>query len=237
MLIDDALPDFDTTLVEHIVIDAPCDIVYRTTREMDFLQISSPAVDTVMFVRDLPSRVFGRLGRRPRPPAPPAMRLADMLDGSGDAGGLEGWLALGEVPGRELAFAAIGKVWQPDIAWRPVTSEEFPQFAEPDYAKIAAEFSIRPYGPDRALLSYEARTAGTDAAASRKFMRYWWLVRPFVRIVMQAALLTVKDLAESDSPVAGNDTVVDLTRSTGSVGERNLHHAEDGHEGADNDGH
>ena len=231
MLIDDALPDFDATIVEHLVIDAPCDVVYRTTREMNFLDIHSPTVDTLMFVRGLPGQVLGRLGRRPQPPPPPTMRLADMLDGVAESdGGLEGWLALGEVPGREIAFGAIGKVWQPDIDWKSVAAEEFADFAEPDYAKIAAEFSIRPYGPHRALLSYEARTAGTDAEASGRFLRYWWLVRPFVRIVMRAAVLTVRDLAESESRGAGNDNVVDLTAPSRSVGEHNLQDTEGGHE-------
>lgn len=196
MLIDKTLPDFDTTIVEHIVIDAPCDLVHDTVREMDFMQIHSPSVDALMFVRGLPNRISRRLGKRNLPPPPPSMRLADMLDGPSDPDKLEDWFALGEVPGRELAFGAIGKVWQPDIDWKPVTADEFTTFAEPDYAKIAAQFSVREYGEDRSLLSYEARTAGTDTESRRRFLRYWWLVRPFVRMVMRAALLTAKDVAE-----------------------------------------
>ncbi len=218
MLIDDCLPQFDTTIIEHLVIEAPCDVVHRTTRNMDFLQIHSPIVDTLMFVRGLPGLLRRRIGRRPPPTPPPAMRLADMLDGEANADGLEGWLALGEVPERELAFGAIGRFWQPDITWKSVTAEEFPGFSEPDFAKIAAEFSARPYGRNRTLLTYEARTAGTDKSASRKFLRYWWLVRPFVRIVMRAALLTAKDLAESDHD---------------SMGKRNLEHTERGDQATD----
>lgn len=196
MLIDDRLPHFDATITEHIVIDAPRHAVYETARNLDFLRVHSPMVDALMFVRGLPDQLARRLRRKPAPPPPPTMRLADMFDGSADPEVLEGWLALGEVPGRELVFGAIGKVWQPDIQWRSVAVEQFSEFAEPDFAKLAVGFSVRDYGPDRSLLSYEARTAGTDDAARRKFLRYWWLVRRFVRIVMRAAVVTIKEEAE-----------------------------------------
>lgn len=196
MLIDEVLSPFDATIIEHIVIDAPPVVVYETAREMDFMQIHSPLVDAVMNVRTLPTRVGSLLGAKPAPSAAPTMRLAELLDRSAEPEGLEGWLGLGEVPGREIVFGAIGKVWQPDIDWKSVSAEEFRDFAEPDYAKVAVGFSIRAYGTERSLLSYEARTAGTDDAARQKFLRYWWLVRRFVHFVMRAAVVTVKDLAE-----------------------------------------
>ena len=203
MLIDEVLPEFDATIVEHLVIDAPPDVVYDTARTMDFLQIHSPIVDAAMYLRGLPSMIARRRNDQPVPPTP-SMRLADLLDGGDDPTASEGWLALGEVPGHELVFGAIGKVWQADIDWRPVTADEYRHFAEPDYAKLAAGFSIRSYGAGRTLLSYEARTAGTDDAARRKFLRYWWLVQRFVRVVMRAAVVTVKDLAEGRGAVPGN---------------------------------
>jgi len=196
MLIDEILPDYDATIIEHLVVDAPCDVVYQAARTMDFLGVHSPTVDALMFARGLPDRLVGWLRKRPAPPPPPAMRLADMFDGSADPDVLAGWLALGESPGRELVFGAIGKVWQPDIEWKTVTAEEFRRFSEPDFAKMAVGFSVRSYGRNRSLLSYEARTAGTDDAARRKFLRYWWLVRRFVHVVMRAAVVTIKDSAE-----------------------------------------
>ena len=196
MLIDEVMPKFDATIVEHLVIDAPPEAVYRAARDMDFLQVRSPMLDAAMFVRGLPDKIVRTVRNEPPPPAPPRMRLSDMFEGEADPDVLEGWLALGEVPGRELVFGAVGKVWQPDIDWKAVPSDEFRDFAEPDFAKLAVGFSARHYGEGRTLLSYEARTQGTDAEARRKFLRYWWLVRRFVRIVMRAAIVTVKELAE-----------------------------------------
>lgn len=201
MMIDEILPVFDATIIEHLVIEAPPDAVFRAAREMDFLQVHSPLVDALMAARDLPARLGRTLRGRPAPPPPPGMRLADMFDGSADQEGLEGWVALGEVPGRELVFGAVGKIWQPNIEWKPVAPDAFRDFAEPDYAKICAGFSIRSYGAHRSLVSYEARTAGTDATAGRKFLRYWWLVQRFVQVVLRAALTTIKGLAEDDTTI------------------------------------
>lgn len=196
MFIDDVLPEFDATIIEHIVIDASPQVVYQAAREMDFMQIHSPLVDAAMAARGLPAKVGHKLGRRPAPGSPPPMRLADLFEGYTGPTEVEGFLALGEVPGRELVFGAIGKVWQPDIEWKPVSADAFRGFAEPDYAKIAVGFSMRAYGTDRTLLSYEARTVCTDDEARRKFLRYWRLVRRFVPFVMRAAVVTVKHLAE-----------------------------------------
>lgn len=195
MLLDEILPEFDATIIEHVVIDASTSAVYETAREMDFMQIRSPLLDAIMSLRDAPMRLSRALGRRPTPRPQPTMRLADLLDPV-DGNSPEGWVGLGDEPGRELVFGAIGKVWKPDIEWKSVSAAAFRDFAEPDYAKLAVGFSIRGYGTNRTLLSYESRTAGTDDAARRKFLRYWWLIRPFVRFVMRAAVRTVKQLAE-----------------------------------------
>ncbi len=181
-------------------MNAPPEEVYHVTRTMDFMQIHSPMMDAAMFVRALPSRVAQAFGNRPAPEAPPAMRLSDMFDGNADPDVLEGWLPLGEVEGRELVFGAVGKVWQPDIDWKTVPQDEFKAFDEPDFAKLAVNFSVRPYGLTRTLLSYEARTKGTDAKARKKFLRYWRLVDRFVSSVMRAAVNTAKDLAEEQRP-------------------------------------
>lgn len=202
LLIDDVLPEFDETIVEHVVIDAQPDTVYEAVSNMDFLEISSPLMDAAMFVRGLP----GRIGRRMRGdeplPAPPSATLADMFDGTGESEVFQDWVGLGEDPPHEIVFGAAGKVWQPDIEWKPLSAEEFADFDEPGFAKIAANFSLREYGDNRTLLTYEARTANTDADSRRRFRRYWWLVHAFVGVVMRAALRTAKDLAERSDRAA-----------------------------------
>jgi hypothetical protein len=83
---------------------------------------------------------------------------------------------LGEDELHEIVFGAVGKVWQPEIDWKRVQPKDFASFNEPGFAKIAVGFSTRSYAESRTLLSYEARTTGTDEDSRNKFRRYWWPV-------------------------------------------------------------
>jgi len=98
------------------------------------------------------------------------------------------WTLLDETYGEEFVFGAIGKFWRPAIEWRQVESDEFSAFDESGYAKLAIGLSVRPYGEDRTLLSYEARTATTDDPARRNFRRYWRVIGPFAGYLMSRAL-------------------------------------------------
>ena len=197
MLIDRALPRFDFTRVEHLVVEADPETTYAAVRRLDFLKVHSPLMDAAMWVRGVPDKVARATGRRTEPPQElPSLTFDGMVDGER---GLPGWLKLGEDPPREIAFGAIGKFWQMDITWLdpvPETLEAFTAFDDADWGKIAANFSVRPYGDGRSLLSYEARTAMTDEASRTKFGRYWTVVSPFVGVIMRATLHTVKEDAE-----------------------------------------
>lgn len=197
LVLDEVLADFDETIVAHVVVDALPPVVFTAVRNMDFLDIHSPVMDAAMFLRGLPARIGRWIRRGPAPAAPPSFSLADFYSASAGDSVLAGWVPLGETPSREIAFGAAGKVWQPEIEWRRVEPADFAAFAEPGFAKIAASFSMRPYGQRRTLLSYEARTANTDAASRKRFKRYWFLVRIFVGVILRAALRTAKDLAEN----------------------------------------
>ena len=168
LIIDTVMPAFDFGIAEHIIVRADPATTFSAARELDFLSVRTPLLDTAMWLRGLPARVTHQAV-----PAPPRLVLAE-----GDE--LPGWVVLGEQPDRELAFGAVGKFWQPNIEWRDVPVEEFARFAEPGWGKIAANFSVLSYGTGAALLSYECRTVTTDAEARRKFARYWWLMRPFI---------------------------------------------------------
>jgi hypothetical protein len=102
------------------------------------------------------------------------------------------------VPDREIAFGAVGVFWTPDIQWnQAVDSDQFATFAEPGWGKIACNFTTFDYGESRTLLTYECRTAVTDAESRRKFLRYWTLIRPFVGHIMGATVRTIREQAES----------------------------------------
>lgn len=192
LLVEQALPVADVEIAEHRLIDAPPVATYEAARSLDFLTVRTPLLDASMWVRGLPARLKGE----PQPEIA-SMRLDDALAG-GDMG-LPGWLILGEERDRELAFGAVGRFWQPEIEWREVPVEDFRDFDEPGWGKIAADFSVVAYGSHRSLLTYSCRVATNDADSRRRFGRYWTLVRPFVGHIFRATLATIAVTAEEGS--------------------------------------
>lgn len=180
-LLDRQLPAYDVVLTEHVVIDAATQVVFEAAKNFDFMTTRSPLVFALMTARGAPGRVRGH-----RATAPPSLMLAR------DSGVLPGWLLLGEIAGREIVFGAVGTFWKPDIEWHDVTAEEFADFSEPGWGKIACHLLVRPAGAGRSILSYECRTATTDAASKARMSRYWWLIRPVVAYILRAVLRTIR---------------------------------------------
>jgi hypothetical protein len=180
-LLDVQLPTYDVVLTEHLVIEADTDVVFQTAKNFDFMTTRSLLVTAVMTARSVPSRVL----RRPVV-TPQSLMLAR------DPDVLPGWLLLGEVPGREIVFGAVGTFWKPAIEWHDLPADRFADFAEPGWGKIACHLLVRPDGPDRSILSYECRTATTDPVSQAQMSRYWWLIRPFVSYVLRAVLRTIR---------------------------------------------
>jgi hypothetical protein len=180
MTIDEQMPAYDVAIAVHRVADADPETTFRAARDLDFLTVRTPLLSASMWLRGLPARL-----RRQPPPPLEELRL------SGDGPGLPGWVNLGERSGSEVVFGAVGKFWQPTIEWRDVPQDRFASFAEPGYGKIACNFTVRPYGERRSLVSYECRVATTDARSRRSFQRYWRLIRPVVAHILRATLATI----------------------------------------------
>ena len=155
LIIDTVMPAFDVALAEHSIVHAGTDATYSAARGLDFLTVHSPLVDAAMWIRGLPARLGGHA-----PASPPRLVIAE-----GDP--LPGWLLLGEAPGRELAFGAVGRFLATEHRVARRRQTEFADFSEPGWGKIAASFSVLPYGERNALLTYECRTATTDADSRR----------------------------------------------------------------------
>lgn len=134
LLIEAAMPTFDTVITEHTVVAADAHTTFHAARSLDLLTVRTPVVAASMWLRGVPARLFGK-------PPPPVQRLL-----ISEANALPGWLVIGEKPDREIAFGAVGKFWRPVIEWRDVAREQFAAFAEPGWGKIAANFSTIPYG-------------------------------------------------------------------------------------------
>ena len=188
MLIDALMPRYDAGRAEHRVMPAEVERAFAAVREADFLATvgESPVVRLLFGIRTLGERAAGIVTGRPTPePAPPEqMRLADL--------GTRGeWILLGEDPPHEIVFGAAGRFWAGDTSWEVIDASAFGALDRPGLAKIACNFSVRPYGARSSLVSYECRTLAVDDATRRAFLRYWRALSPFIGVVLRAQLATV----------------------------------------------
>jgi hypothetical protein len=172
----------------HVVVDAPPAATYEAALAADLTRLG-PVDGLLGALRGLPTRAVAWL-RGTAVPEVTSLTLSDL-----PTRGI--WVRLADVAGEEFVFGAVGKVWRPDIEWVELTSEEFRGFDRPGYAKIAAGFSFVPYGEGRTLVTYEARTAGTDTVSAWKFGLYWRLVGPFVGYILGRVLRWVERGAET----------------------------------------
>ena len=188
MMLDWLLPDFDATLIEHRVIDADPASVYRAVATLDMAEIPQayPAVRGLFAARGAAERLASALLGRPAPTleADGPMRLGDLPE-HGE------WVKFSDDPPRELTFGVIGRFWGGETGWETIDAHEFVAFETPGFAKIACSVSLRPYGTERTLVSYEARTQALDTDSRAHFLRYWRVVHPGVAIVMRAFLKAV----------------------------------------------
>ncbi|MCS7484746.1 hypothetical protein ACFFQW_43265 [Umezawaea endophytica] len=191
LLVDRFAPRSDFTLAHHRLVDADPDTAYRAVRELDLTEVHGTLVDTSMWLRSIPERVKYR--KRGPVRTPTRLTLDDLAAGSER-------VVLGERPGEEIAFGAVGRFWQPVVEWRPVEPRDFVDFSEPGFGKIVCSLSVLPYGTRRSLVTYDVRTIFDDPPSWVGFRRYWRVVKPFVGVIQRAALRTIADTAERGGP-------------------------------------
>lgn len=191
MLIDRFIPDPDFREVRELEVEAVPEEVIATVRQAD---LRDPVISTLFAVRDLPNRLARRLGAGGR-------REDLSFSNIPDVG--PGWVLLGEDPGKELVLGAVGRFWRRDYGARTVTAEEFADFDEPGYLKLAVSSVAVPRGYDQSLLHYEARVEATTPDAAARFRRYWKVIQPGNEVIVRRALQRLKAEAEWRECVTG----------------------------------
>jgi hypothetical protein len=195
--IDEVMPRFDVNVVQHIVVNAGPAETYRAVLDADLMD--NQLTHLMVAGRDLPNRLrrWQRTagGTQQTPPASdrPTFRMRDAAEKG------SGWVALRKEPGVEFLAGLVGQFWHRDYGIVEISPEEFAAFDRPGYAKTVAGFALHPHGESRTLLTYESRTVTTDAAARRRFAAYWLVLRPFVRLMLRGALVSMKRHAEHGS--------------------------------------
>lgn len=148
MHLDELMPDFDATRIEHRVVEGGGEAVYEGRADFMNTWREKRAARALMGMRveveRLAARVRGTDFREVEEPE--SMRLAD-LPAQGE------WVLLAEDPPHEIVFGVVGRFWAGETIWRD------------------SDFSLRPYGEHCTLVSYEARTKATDPESRAAFLR------------------------------------------------------------------
>jgi len=184
LLMDQFLPRCDFAVVHADVLRAPPARCYGAASELDLFQ--APLVRTLLGIRALPQRVVGTLRGRAKTATLQASRRTFRFK---DMVGL-GWILLGETPGVEMVLGQVGRPWKGVAvsAQVPTTPEQFTNFDEPGFAKIATSLRVDPYGNDSTILTMETRVAVTDDTSRRRFRRYWLAIGPLSSLIRRMAL-------------------------------------------------
>lgn len=120
----------------------------------------------------------------------------------------KGQLFLGRAPD-EIVQGTVGKLHQirdQEFAEIPRTAD-FAAFAQPNHERLAMSIRAIP-GDHGTLLALEHRTQPTDAAARRRFARYWLAIRPGGAFVTRQLLTAVARRAERCAAATGSTTDV-----------------------------
>jgi hypothetical protein len=180
--LDDFMADYQFYETHETVVDATPDQVARALREVSMADM--PAAVLLMRIRAMAAGHFAT----PRVPATP---ILDMFSHPRSA-----FLVLdGNTPG-EWVGGMVGRPWAGGPPSGVHTPEQFLAFRTPDNVRVAFNMRWTVDGAGRTRLTTETRIAGTDAAATKTFARYWRVIYPGSAIIRRVWLDAIVARAE-----------------------------------------
>lgn len=190
-LLRNFLPKAEFTGEVSIVIHAPPEAISSAIRRVALSDM--PLANWLGQLRYLPRKLAGK------DEAPKQVTTQPFIKFLQDEGGN---IVLAEVPNRELIFGAIGKFHQfTDQSFVPLhTPQDFIEFSDPDYQKLAMSFVITPLSDGTAArLSLIHGTHALSDRARRNFALYWLFIKPGGNFVSWCMLRAIKALAEAST--------------------------------------
>jgi hypothetical protein len=189
-LLDVYIPDYEVVERHQLRISAPAVLTFSTACTLD--SSNSQVVQALFTMRELALTCFPRSARARRNavkdnllPKELAARMKSI-----------GWVVLAEIPGHEIVFGAVVQPWLANPTFHSVRPEEFAEFKQPGFVKIAWTLRTDPVSPSECIVRTETRATTTDAIARARFRRYWSLVLPGVVLIRRILLRAVRKEAE-----------------------------------------
>lgn len=142
-------------------------------------QWQDPWISRFIALRELPGRLAARLGYANALPHKPPFGLHEFT-----------LLAQGE---HELVWGLAGEFWRSDYGLQPIADAA--SFAALPCPRLVLGFTVSAQPDGQTLLCTETRVACPTQASYRRFLPYWYLIRPVSGLIRQRILRAVAGLA------------------------------------------
>jgi hypothetical protein len=180
--LDRFIPEYDIVERHHVRIDAAPSVVVAAAQHLDLQR--SLLIRLIIKLRAL------AMGATPREATGPRGLIAETTS--------MGWRVLADIPGETVVMGTATQPWCGDVTFRPLASEAFAAFSEPDQVKIVWTLRVASAYPHGSIFSTETRAVATDAVARAKFRHYWARVKPGVVAIRWILLRLLKKEVEGN---------------------------------------
>ena len=191
MLIDTFLPRYDVRERHRTRVIASPAVTWAALRTTDLA--ASPIVRALLALRALPGALARGLAgvRALRAQGPEPITLATFE--------AHGFRVLAEAAPTELVVGLEGRFWHPSGALCTPPEAAFRERAPaPGTARAVWNFHLWECDVGTTELTTETRVQCADAATRRRFLPYWYLIRPASGVIRRAMLHAIREAAEGD---------------------------------------
>lgn len=202
-IIQKYLPHPRHTEINRIFVKAKPAAAYETARHFDASEISW--IRLLFDIRTIPEKLAGKYN-----PEEDRRIGVDQIEKSGT-----GFKILHETPGKEVLVGSVGQFWHLKIPFADVKPDEFLNFNQPGWGKLAWAIVVEPY-LDGSTISLELRTTATDEHSWKKLKNYYRLIglgsRPIRSSLMkhyETILGKMKLPDDDEKKLAGDEIVAD----------------------------
>ena len=188
--LDAWLPAWDVRERHRTRVRASPDATYAALRTTDLA--GSPVVGALLLLRALPGALLrgpaGLSELRGRGREPVTLATFER----------HGLRVLDERPPDELVIGLEGRFWLPtgDLC-TPAASAFCATEPAPGTARAVWNFTVAARADGTTELATETRVYCADAGARRRFLPYWYVIRPFSGIIRRAMLNAIRRAAEA----------------------------------------
>jgi hypothetical protein len=200
-IIQKYLPNPRHTEINRIFVKAKPAVAYEAARHFDASEISW--IRLLFDIRTIPEKLSGKNN-----PDEDRRIGVDQIEKSGT-----GFKILHETPGKEVLVGSVGQFWHLNIPFADVKPDEFINFNQPGWGKLAWAIVVEPF-LGGSTISLELRTTATDEHSWKKLKNYYRIIglgsRPIRSSLMKhyEALLGKMKLPDDDEKTLAGDEII-----------------------------